>query len=76
MDARSFYDRLSDNLVVLPASVRTTSRLAVVASRDPRLYVPNQAAAWVFNFEGDRIKESRQYFDMVTFLSQIGAMPQ
>ena len=33
-------------------------------------------AVWVFDFEGDRIKESRQYFDMVTFLSQIGAMPQ
>ncbi len=33
-------------------------------------------ATWVFDFEGDRIKESRHYFDMVTFLSQIGAMPQ
>ncbi len=33
-------------------------------------------ATWVFDFEGDKIKESRQYFDMVTFLSQIDAMPQ
>lgn len=33
-------------------------------------------AAWVFDFEGDKIKESRQYFDMAAFLEQIGAMPQ
>lgn len=33
-------------------------------------------STWVFDFEGERIKESRHYFDMVTFLSQIGAMPQ
>jgi steroid delta-isomerase-like uncharacterized protein len=33
-------------------------------------------SAWVFDFEGDKIKESRQYFDMVAFLQQIGAMPQ
>jgi steroid delta-isomerase-like uncharacterized protein len=33
-------------------------------------------STWIFDFEGDSIKESRQYFDMVTFLSQIGAMPQ
>ena len=32
-------------------------------------------AAWVFDFEGDKIKESRHYFDMVTLLVQIGAMP-
>ncbi len=31
--------------------------------------------SWVFEFEGDKIKESRHYFDMVTFLQQIGAMP-
>jgi steroid delta-isomerase-like uncharacterized protein len=33
-------------------------------------------AAWVFEFEGDTVKESRQYFDMMSFLQQIGAMPQ
>jgi steroid delta-isomerase-like uncharacterized protein len=32
-------------------------------------------AAWVFEFDGDEIKESRQYFDMLSFLQQIGAMP-
>ncbi len=32
-------------------------------------------AAWIFNFEGDKINESRHYFDMVTLLVQIGAMP-
>ena len=34
------------------------------------------SAAWVFDFDGDKIKESRQYFDMLAFLDQIGAMPQ
>jgi steroid delta-isomerase-like uncharacterized protein len=33
-------------------------------------------AAWIFDFEGDKVKESRQYFDMLTFLQQIGAMQQ
>ena len=33
-------------------------------------------AAWVFDFDGDKIKESRQYFDMMSFMQQIGAMPQ
>ena len=33
-------------------------------------------SAWVFEFNGDKIKESRQYFDMMSFMQQIGAMPQ
>ena len=33
-------------------------------------------AAWIFDFDGGQVKESRQYFDMVAFLQQIGAMPQ
>lgn len=33
-------------------------------------------AAWVFEFEGDNIKESRQYFDMMSFMQQIGALQQ
>jgi steroid delta-isomerase-like uncharacterized protein len=33
-------------------------------------------AAWVFEFEGDNIKESRQYFDMMSLMQQIGAIPQ
>ena len=32
-------------------------------------------AAWVFDFDGEQVKESRQYFDMMAFLQQIGAMP-
>jgi steroid delta-isomerase-like uncharacterized protein len=32
-------------------------------------------AAWIFTFEGDKIKESRQYFDMLALLAQIGAIP-
>ena len=33
-------------------------------------------AAWIFEFDGDKIKESRQYFDMMSFMQQICAMPQ
>jgi len=32
-------------------------------------------AAWIFEFEGDKIRESRHYFDMVAVLQQLGAMP-
>ncbi len=32
-------------------------------------------SAWVFEFEGDKIKESRNYFDMLSLLQQIGAVP-
>ncbi len=30
-------------------------------------------AAWVLDYEGDSLVESRHYFDMLTFLQQIGA---
>ena len=33
-------------------------------------------AAIVFTFEGGKIKESRQYFDLMTLLKQIGAQPK
>ena len=33
-------------------------------------------AAIVFTFEGGKIKEDRQYFDLMTILKQIGAQPQ
>ena len=33
-------------------------------------------SSWLLEFEGEKIKESRHYFDMVTLLTQIGAMPQ
>ncbi len=33
-------------------------------------------AAWVFEFDGDKVKESRQYFDMMSFMQQIGAISQ
>jgi len=32
-------------------------------------------AALFFTFEGEKIKESRQYFDLMTLLTQIGAKP-
>ena len=30
-------------------------------------------AAWIFDYENGSLKESRQYFDLLTFLKQIGA---
>ena len=33
-------------------------------------------SAFVFTFEGDKIKESRLYFDSMTLLKQIGAQPE
>ena len=33
-------------------------------------------SAWIFEFDGDKIKESRNYFDMMTLLQQIGAAPR
>ena len=33
-------------------------------------------AAIVFTFEGGKIKEDRQYFDLMTLLKQIGAQPE
>ena len=32
-------------------------------------------AAWVFYFDGKKIKESHNYFDMLAMLQQIGAVP-
>ena len=30
--------------------------------------------AWVMTFEGDKLRESRNYFDMLQLLQQVGAM--
>ncbi len=32
-------------------------------------------ASWVFEFAGGKVKQSRQYFDLLSFLQQIGALP-
>ena len=32
-------------------------------------------AGWVMNFDGDKIKESRHYFDMLSFMEQLGLLP-
>ncbi len=32
-------------------------------------------SAWIFTFEGKKIKESHHYFDMLALLTQIGAIP-
>jgi steroid delta-isomerase-like uncharacterized protein len=33
-------------------------------------------ASWVLNFNGGKIKESRHYFDMLSFMQQLGILPQ
>ena len=33
-------------------------------------------ASWVQNFDGGQIKESRHYFDMLSFMQQLGLLPQ
>ena len=32
-------------------------------------------ASWVMTFEGGKIKESRHYFDMLSFMQQLGILP-
>ena len=32
--------------------------------------------SWVLHFEGGKIKESRHYFDMLSFMQQLGLLPQ
>jgi len=36
---------------------------------------PVTPSAFIFDFVGDRIKETRNYFDMLSFLQQIGEVP-
>jgi steroid delta-isomerase-like uncharacterized protein len=33
-------------------------------------------SGWIMNFEDGKIKESRNYFDMLSFLQQLGVLPQ
>jgi steroid delta-isomerase-like uncharacterized protein len=32
-------------------------------------------ASWVLSFEGGKVKESRHYFDMLSFMQQLGILP-
>jgi predicted ester cyclase len=32
-------------------------------------------AGWVLNFDGSKMKESRHYFDMLSFMQQLGILP-
>jgi steroid delta-isomerase-like uncharacterized protein len=32
--------------------------------------------SWVLSFDGGKIKESRHYFDMLSFMQQLGILPQ
>ncbi len=31
-------------------------------------------SGWVMDFDGDRVKQSRHYFDMLSFMKQLGAL--
>jgi steroid delta-isomerase-like uncharacterized protein len=33
-------------------------------------------AGWVLNFDAGKVKESRHYFDMLSFLQQLGVLPR
>ena len=33
-------------------------------------------AGWVMNFDGEKIKDSRHYFDMLSFMQQLGILRQ
>ena len=33
-------------------------------------------AGWIMNFDGGKITESRHYFDMLSFMQQLGLLPQ
>ena len=33
-------------------------------------------SGWILDFEGDKIKESRHYFDMLSLMKQLGAVSQ
>ena len=33
-------------------------------------------ASWVLNFNGGKIKDSRHYFDMLSFMQQLGVIPR
>ena len=32
-------------------------------------------SCWVLNFDGGKLKESRHYFDMLSFMQQLGVLP-
>lgn len=44
----------------------------VIAASGKKQITPG---VWVLEIDGDQIRESRQYFDMLTLLEQIGAAP-
>jgi steroid delta-isomerase-like uncharacterized protein len=33
-------------------------------------------SSWVMNFESGKLRESRHYFDMLSFMQQLGVLPQ
>ena len=54
-----------------------TGPLTTAAGTIPASGKPQETpAAFFLSFEGDKIKESRHYFDSMTLLKQIGAQPK
>ncbi len=66
----------ADNQVVLEVSWHGTHTGPLVTPEGeipPSGKTQTTPGAWVFDFDGDSLRESRHYFDMLTFLQQIGA---
>ena len=69
----------SGNTVVLEVSWRGTQTGPLVSPAGtipPSGKSQTTPSAWIFEYDGDKIRESRNYFDIMTLLTQIGAMPQ
>ena len=69
----------SGNTVTLEVTWRGTQTVPLVSPAGtipPSGKSQTTPSAWVLEYDGDKVRESRHYFDMVTLLTQIGAMPQ
>jgi ketosteroid isomerase-like protein len=57
-------------------TARFALRAAADARRRRRRKRSRTRAGWVLNFDGGKIKESRHYFDMLSFMQQLGVLPR
>ena len=68
-----------DNTAVLEVTWEGTQTGPLKSSNGP---IPasgkhmSTPSAWVFEFDGDKITECRNYFDMLSMLRQLGAAPK
>ena len=69
----------SDNTVTLEITwngTQTGPLVSPAGTIPPSGKSQTTPSAWIFEYEGDKIRESRNYFDLMTLLIQIGAMPK